>query len=99
MSTAPGRIMGKLSVKTLTKKLSGRVADHPDKTRAISAVRILFPGPDMQGVEHRQVRALDPTELKRTDPLRASSSLSHGVKSQIAICGCRRRGSLGMLAP
>jgi hypothetical protein len=62
--------MGKPSVKALRKRLSGRVADHPDKTRAISAVGILFPGPDMQGVEHRPVRALDPMELKRTDPLR-----------------------------
>ncbi len=68
MSTAPGRIMGKPSFKAL--RLSGRVADHPDKTRAISAVGILFPGPDMQGVEHRPVRALDPMELKRTDTLR-----------------------------
>src|SRR5207249_7171792 len=48
MSTAPGRIMGKPSVKALRKRLSGRVADHPDKTRAISAVGILFPGPDTQ---------------------------------------------------
>ena len=70
MSTAPGRIMGKPSVKASRKGLSGRVADHPDKTRAISAVGILFPGPDMQGVEHRPVYALDPMELKRTDPLR-----------------------------
>jgi hypothetical protein len=68
MSTAPGRIMGKPSVKALRKRLSGRVANHADKTRAISAVGILFPGPDMQGVEHRPVRALDPMELKRTDP-------------------------------
>src|SRR6202035_6082603 len=29
MSTAPGRIMGKPSVKALRKRLSGRVADHP----------------------------------------------------------------------
>ena len=62
--------MGKPSVKALRKRLSGRVAGHPDKTRAISAVGILFPGPDMQGVEHRPVYALDPMELKRTDPLR-----------------------------
>jgi hypothetical protein len=34
--------MGKPSVKALRKKLSGRVADHPDKTRAISAVGIPF---------------------------------------------------------
>jgi hypothetical protein len=45
--------MGKPSVKALRKRLSGRVADHPIKTRATSAVGILFPGPDMQGVEHR----------------------------------------------
>ena len=50
MSTAPGRIMGKPSIKALRKRLSGRVADHPGKTRAISAVGILFPGPDMQVV-------------------------------------------------
>jgi hypothetical protein len=47
-----------------------RVADHLDKTRAISTVGSLFPGPEMQGVVHRPVRALDPMELKRTDPLR-----------------------------
>ena len=70
MSTAPGRIMGKPSVKALRKKLSGRVVDHLDKTRAISVVGIPFPGPDMQGMEHRPVRALDPMELMRTDPLR-----------------------------
>jgi hypothetical protein len=70
MSTAPGRIMGKPSVKALRKRLSGRVANHSDKTRATSAVGIFLPGPDMQGVEHRPVRALDPMELKRTDPLR-----------------------------
>jgi hypothetical protein len=29
MSTVPGQIMGKPSVKTLRKRLSGRVADHP----------------------------------------------------------------------
>ncbi len=46
------------------------MAIYPDKTRAISAVGILFPGPGMQGVEHRPVRALDPMELTRTDPLR-----------------------------
>jgi hypothetical protein len=70
MSTAPGQIMRKPSVKALRKRLSGRVAAHLDKTRAINAVGILFPGPDMHGVEHRPVRALDPMELKRTDPLR-----------------------------
>jgi hypothetical protein len=63
MSTAPGRIMGNPSVKALRKRLSGRVADHPDKTRAISAVGITFSGPDMQGVEHRPVPARDPMEL------------------------------------
>ena len=62
--------MRKPSVKALREKLSGRVADHLDKTRAIRAVGILFPGPEMQSVEHRPVRALDPMELKRTDPLR-----------------------------
>jgi hypothetical protein len=70
MSTAPGRIMGKPSVRALRKKLSGRAVDHLDKTRAISVVGILFPGPDMQGVKHRPVCALDPMDLKRTDPLR-----------------------------
>jgi len=70
MATAPRRIMRKPSVKVFRKRLSGRVPDHPDKTRAISTVGILFPGPDMQGVEHRPVRALDPMELKWTDPLR-----------------------------
>ena len=62
--------MRKPSVKAWRKRLSDRVADHPDKTRAISAVGILFSGPDLQGVEHRPVRALDPMELKRTGPLR-----------------------------
>jgi hypothetical protein len=62
--------MGQPSVKALRKRLSGRVADYPDKTGATSAVGILFPGPDMQGVEHRPVRPLDPMELKRTDRLR-----------------------------
>src|ERR1700730_5475354 len=70
MSTAPGRMMRKPSVKALRKRLSGRGADPPDKTRAISAVGILFPGLDMQGVQLRPVRALEPMELKRTDPLR-----------------------------
>jgi len=70
MSTALGRIVGKPSVNALRKRFSGRVIDHPVKTRATSAVGILFPGSDMQGVEHRPVRALDPMELKRTDPLR-----------------------------
>jgi hypothetical protein len=51
------------SVKALRKRLSGRFADHPDKTRAISAVGITFSGPDMQGVDHRPVRALDPMEV------------------------------------
>jgi hypothetical protein len=37
MSTAPGRILGNPSVKALRKWLSGRVAHHPDKTRATSA--------------------------------------------------------------
>src|SRR5207245_7673364 len=63
MSTAPGRIMGKPFGKALRRGLSGRVADHP---RAISAVGILFPGPDMQGMEHRPVPTLDPMELCRT---------------------------------
>ena len=27
------------------------MADHPDRTRAVSAVGIVFPSPDMQGVE------------------------------------------------
>jgi hypothetical protein len=40
--------MRKPSVKALRKKLSGTVADHLDKTRAIRAVGILFPGPEMQ---------------------------------------------------
>jgi hypothetical protein len=31
MSTAPGRIMGKPSVKALRKRLSGRVADDSDR--------------------------------------------------------------------
>jgi hypothetical protein len=51
--------MTKLSVKVLRKEFPGRFADHPDKTSAISAVGIFFPGPDMQGVEHRPVCAFD----------------------------------------
>jgi hypothetical protein len=70
MSTAPGRIMANLSIKALRNGFPGRVADHPDETSAISAVGVFFPGPDVQGVEHRPVCALDTMELKRTDPLR-----------------------------
>jgi hypothetical protein len=35
--------MGKHSVKALRKRLSGRVADHADRTRAVSAVGIVLP--------------------------------------------------------
>jgi hypothetical protein len=83
MSTALGRIVGKPSVNALRKRFSGRVIDHPVKTRATSAVGILFPGSDMQGVEHRPVRALDPMELKRTDPLRL-------LIQAYCFCACRR---------
>src|SRR5229473_1706590 len=86
MSTAPGRIMRKPSVKALRKKLSARVADHLDKTRATRAIGILFPGPETQGVEHRPVRALDPMELKRTDPLRLLSQAYCFFSSGRAAC-------------
>src|ERR1700737_1438748 len=95
MSTASGRIICKPSVKALRKRLSGRVADHPDKTRATSAVGILFLGPDIQAVEYRPVRALDPIELKRTDPSAASDPgllllLRWRCGLRGGCCACRR---------
>src|ERR1700730_716633 len=95
MSTASGRIICKPSVKALRKRLSRRVDDHPDKARAIRAVGILLPGPDRQDVEYRPVRALDPIELKRTDPSAASDPgllllLRWRCGLRGGCCACRR---------
>jgi hypothetical protein len=38
MSTAPGQIMGKPSVKALRKRLSGRIADKPRTENVIAAI-------------------------------------------------------------
>src|SRR2546421_12912031 len=69
MSTAPGRILGKPSVKALRKRLSGRVAAIQIKLARSAPAEFSFQAQTCS-VEHRPVRALDPMELRRTDPLR-----------------------------
>jgi hypothetical protein len=82
--------MGKPSVKALRKSFREELSTHLDKTRAISAVGILFPGPDMLGVEHRPVRALDPLELMKADRSSPASDPKPTASSRVAARPARR---------
>jgi hypothetical protein len=45
------------------------MADNPERTCAVSAAGIVFPSPEMQGVESQPLRPLDAVKLKRTNRL------------------------------
>jgi hypothetical protein len=47
-----------------------RASHLPSRQESAKKSRAPPRGPDTQGAEHRPVRALDPMELKRIDPLR-----------------------------